>query len=202
MSILVDGAHTCSVSVSSSTPVTVLSSGFIRSRFTTRLFAFTINGGPLGAFTVALPCIVSHSLATDVCLGLDWVTGVREWYIGLGLNPSRDFDVSAILHAVVPTPSSSSSSSGTTARTAVPVPGPALGVTHTDVMQVISAKRADLMEGHGIANPLHAVFDRVEILPKAALISLATLHGVNIGSHVLPVARDILATHIASVTHA
>ncbi|KAJ7939012.1 hypothetical protein B0H13DRAFT_1851180 [Mycena leptocephala] len=74
----------------------------------------------------------------------------------------------------------------------------ALGVSHSDVMQVLSIKRTDLFHGHGIANPLHATFDRVELLPKGALISLAALHGVDISSHALPVGRNVLATHIVS----
>ncbi|KAJ7812528.1 hypothetical protein B0H13DRAFT_2684869 [Mycena leptocephala] len=39
-----------------------------------------------------LACSVSHVLATDVCMALDWKTSVREWLIGLGLPPSDVFD--------------------------------------------------------------------------------------------------------------
>ncbi|KAJ6629066.1 hypothetical protein B0H10DRAFT_1939964 [Mycena sp. CBHHK59/15] len=74
----------------------------------------------------------------------------------------------------------------------------ALGVSGMDVMQVLSDKRADLVHGHGTANPLHAIFDQVKLLPKAALVSLGTLHGVDVGTNPLPTARNLIATHIAS----
>ncbi|KAJ7933310.1 hypothetical protein B0H13DRAFT_2650540 [Mycena leptocephala] len=100
MSVLVGGVYTSSVSISLTSDVTVVSLDFLRARFPSRLsqerqaqrLVFTINGGPHGSFTMELACSVSHVLATDVCMGLDWKTGVREWLIGLGLPPSNVFD--------------------------------------------------------------------------------------------------------------
>jgi hypothetical protein len=77
-----------------------LSLDFLRAHFPSRLsqerqaqrLAFTINGGPHGSFSMELTCSVSHALAMDVCTGLGWKTGVREWLIGLGLPPSNVVD--------------------------------------------------------------------------------------------------------------
>ncbi|KAJ7857868.1 hypothetical protein B0H13DRAFT_2574115 [Mycena leptocephala] len=96
----VGGVFTSSVSISLTPDVTVVSFDFLRARFPSRLsqerqaqrLAFTINGGPHGSFTLELACSVSHVLATDVCMALDWKTGVRECLIGLGLPPSNVFD--------------------------------------------------------------------------------------------------------------
>ncbi|KAJ6582383.1 hypothetical protein B0H19DRAFT_1229360 [Mycena capillaripes] len=93
MSILVEGAYTSRLLTSSVSPVTVVSSAFIRSRLPpsqSRTFALTINGGTHGSFTAVLPCFVSPHLAVDVCLGLDWKASVREWLIGLGQLPTDD----------------------------------------------------------------------------------------------------------------
>ena len=108
MSVLVGGVFTSSVSISLTSDVTVVSFDFLRARFPSRLsqerqaqrrLAFTIDGGPHGSFTMELACSVSHVLAADVCMALDWKTGVREWLIGLGLPPSIFFDH---LYALVP----------------------------------------------------------------------------------------------------
>ncbi|KAJ6496604.1 hypothetical protein C8R47DRAFT_1114766 [Mycena vitilis] len=90
MSILVRGVYTSSVYTSDVSPVTVISEAF-RSRLPlvrSSGFALTVNGGPNGSFTTVLPCFVSPHLSVDICLGLDWKAGVREWLIGLGLNPA------------------------------------------------------------------------------------------------------------------
>ncbi|KAJ7930041.1 hypothetical protein B0H13DRAFT_2264335, partial [Mycena leptocephala] len=95
MSISVAGIHTASVATSDTFPVTVLSSEFVRTRLPShpsRRFGFTINRGPHGSFTIELACSVSSTLATDVCMGLDWKAGVREWLISLGLRPSNYLD--------------------------------------------------------------------------------------------------------------
>ncbi|KAJ6487430.1 hypothetical protein C8R47DRAFT_513094, partial [Mycena vitilis] len=109
MSVLVSGVYTSSVATSLSSPATVLSSEFVRARLQvpphSRPFAFTVNGGPHGSFTTELFCTVSPGLPTDVCLGLDWKAGVREWMIGLGLPPPIGFDhvhaIDPLAHAAV-----------------------------------------------------------------------------------------------------
>ncbi|KAJ7846306.1 hypothetical protein B0H13DRAFT_2363036 [Mycena leptocephala] len=103
----VGGVFASSVSISLTPDVTVVAFDFLRARFPSRLsqerqaqrLAFTINGGPHDSFTLELACSVSHVLATDVCMALDWKTGVRECLIGLGLPPSNVFDH---LYALVP----------------------------------------------------------------------------------------------------
>ncbi|KAJ6544387.1 hypothetical protein B0H19DRAFT_1309833 [Mycena capillaripes] len=93
MSILVNGVYTSRLYTSSVSPVTVVSSAFVRSRLPpgqSRTFALTINGGIHGSFTAVLPCFVSPHLAVDICLGLDWKASVREWLIGLGQQPTND----------------------------------------------------------------------------------------------------------------
>ncbi|KAJ7090669.1 hypothetical protein C8R44DRAFT_891835 [Mycena epipterygia] len=112
MSILVDSVHTSSVTVSSERSGSILSNSFVRSQFpahrSSSPFAFTINGGPHGSFTVVLPCTVSSNMAADVSLGLDWTSSVREWYIGLGLSPANGFDARDHLRADRPGSSSPS----------------------------------------------------------------------------------------------
>ena len=73
----------------------------------------------------------------------------------------------------------------------------ALGVSELEVLQVLSAKCANVVDEHGAANPLSDIFDRVEIIPKAALIALAALHGVEVGANKLPAARSLVADHLA-----
>ncbi|KAJ6561592.1 hypothetical protein B0H19DRAFT_1142153 [Mycena capillaripes] len=66
LSILVDGALTSCITTSSVSPVTVISSAFIRSRLPlnrSHSFALTINGGPHRSFTTVLPCFISPHLA-------------------------------------------------------------------------------------------------------------------------------------------
>ncbi|KAJ6619347.1 hypothetical protein B0H10DRAFT_2189063 [Mycena sp. CBHHK59/15] len=91
MSILVNGVHTSRVLTSTVSPVTVLSSDFVRSRFPlwpSSRFALTVNGGPHGSFTTELACFISPHLSVDICLGLDWKAMMREWLIGLGQPPA------------------------------------------------------------------------------------------------------------------
>ncbi|KAJ6500221.1 hypothetical protein C8R47DRAFT_1068440 [Mycena vitilis] len=86
--------------MSDCSPTTVLSASFaaLLDQSRTR-FALTVNGGPRGSFTAALPCFISPHVAVDICLGLDWKASVREWLIGLGENPRDYLDC---LHAVAP----------------------------------------------------------------------------------------------------
>ncbi|KAJ6574269.1 hypothetical protein B0H19DRAFT_1371411 [Mycena capillaripes] len=95
MSVLVAGVYTSSVSTSFTSPITALSSEFVRTRLPihrSSRFAFTVNGGPHGSFTIELACSVASGLTSDVCMGLDWKAGIQEWLIGLGLRPSNGFD--------------------------------------------------------------------------------------------------------------
>ncbi|KAJ6587249.1 hypothetical protein B0H10DRAFT_2197918 [Mycena sp. CBHHK59/15] len=126
-SILVESVHTSSVLLSSTQAHTVLSSRFVRARLpchSSPSYAFTINGGPHGSFTVVLSCTVSSSLTTDVCLGLDWKSSVREWYIGLGLSPAHGFDVVTHLRADPPRHDSSDVSLGAMATAPSESPSP------------------------------------------------------------------------------
>ncbi|KAJ6561946.1 hypothetical protein B0H19DRAFT_1375222 [Mycena capillaripes] len=111
MSILTSGVYTSSVVTSLSSSVTVLSSEFVWTRLcspNSNRFAFTVNCGPHGSFTMELACSVSSTLATDVSMGLDWKAGVQEWLISQGLRPQNGFEH---LHAVPPVSPSLSSSS-------------------------------------------------------------------------------------------
>ncbi|KAJ7125920.1 hypothetical protein C8R44DRAFT_874333 [Mycena epipterygia] len=70
MSILIDGVHTSNISVSQSSPGTLLSNAFVRSRLPPRSsldFALTISGGPHGAFTVTGRLAFGNSLSASVC---------------------------------------------------------------------------------------------------------------------------------------
>lgn len=65
------------------------------------------------------------------------------------------------------------------------------------LFRVLSEKRVALFHSQSVSHPLHSVFDRVELLPKPALISLAALHGINLKSSKLSEGRDILGAHLA-----
>ena len=85
MSILVNSVYTSQVEISATNSRTVLSSWFLSSLPPSEAFTFTTSG-PHGSFTVVLPCTISPLLASDVCLGSDWTSRVREWWVGLGLT--------------------------------------------------------------------------------------------------------------------
>ncbi|KAJ7863232.1 hypothetical protein B0H13DRAFT_1899745 [Mycena leptocephala] len=76
----------------------------------------------------------------------------------------------------------------------------ALGIvspsTMSELFRVLSEKRVALLHSQSVSHPLHSVFDRVELLPKPALISLAALHGINLKSSKLSEGRDILGVHL------
>ncbi|KAJ6558687.1 hypothetical protein B0H10DRAFT_2201348 [Mycena sp. CBHHK59/15] len=63
-------------------------------------------------------------LTTDVCLGLDWKSSVRKWYIGLGLSPAHGFDVVTHLRADPPRHDSSDVSLGAMATAPSESPSP------------------------------------------------------------------------------
>ncbi|KAJ7504577.1 hypothetical protein B0H11DRAFT_2273221, partial [Mycena galericulata] len=110
MSILVDAVHTSSVSLSSSSPRSLVSSRFIQAHFASRRsthFEFVVAGGAYGPFSIGLTCSVSPYLTADVVLGLDWQRGLREWFSrGPRYGQSNNLDVSSFLHAPSPTSSS------------------------------------------------------------------------------------------------
>ncbi|KAJ6613116.1 hypothetical protein B0H10DRAFT_256169 [Mycena sp. CBHHK59/15] len=104
MSVLVDGVRTSAVTVSALLPQTVLSSHFISSHLCLRnpsCVIVAVDCGTIESFSLTLACTVSSDLDADVCLGLDWMTCTRKWYLdhGFGL-PAGAFDLHDLLHAV------------------------------------------------------------------------------------------------------
>lgn len=73
-----------------------------------------------------------------------------------------------------------------------------LGSSLADGLSVLAARRAELLKNYNVSNPLHDVFDGFERLSKAALTSLASLHGVNISGCSLDAARQLVSTHVGS----
>ena len=96
MSILVNSVRTSQVEISATTSQTVLSSWFLSFLPPSEAFTFATSG-PHGSFNVVLPCTISPLLASDVCLGLDWTSHVREWWARLGLT--GDFIAADHIHA-------------------------------------------------------------------------------------------------------
>ncbi|KAJ7938784.1 hypothetical protein B0H13DRAFT_2261100 [Mycena leptocephala] len=111
MSVLVDGISTIKASISHLLPQTVVLTGFL-----SRLHAPA--PGPLcfiisvhcalarGPFSLRLACLESPYLQTDICLGLDWVSGVRQWSLSCGFGLRAEFDLNDLFHAVPELPSS------------------------------------------------------------------------------------------------
>ncbi|KAJ7725238.1 hypothetical protein DFH07DRAFT_1066923, partial [Mycena maculata] len=106
MSILVDAVYTSSVSLSSVSQRTVLSTRFFQAHFATRQsthFEFVVAGTSHGSFSIDLACSVSPYLMVDVLLGLDWQSGLRDWYSrASGHGHLDNLNVAAFLHAPLP----------------------------------------------------------------------------------------------------
>ncbi|KAJ6584248.1 hypothetical protein B0H10DRAFT_2438100 [Mycena sp. CBHHK59/15] len=63
-------------------------------------FTITVDCG-IGSFTLRLACTISQDLQTDICLGLDWVSCVRQWCLDRGFSlPPNEFNLNDLFHAV------------------------------------------------------------------------------------------------------
>jgi hypothetical protein len=51
----------------------------------------------------------------------------------------------------------------------------------TTVRSTLADRQMELVSTHETANPLHSVFDRIENLPRPALIALGAQHGMQLG---------------------
>ncbi|KAJ7488734.1 hypothetical protein B0H11DRAFT_1912884 [Mycena galericulata] len=85
---------------------TVVSTRFFQAHFGTQHSTrLALNSLLLVVLTVFLACSVSPYLMVDVMLGLDWQSGLLDWYShGLGHRHSDNLDVAALLHAPLPPP--------------------------------------------------------------------------------------------------
>jgi hypothetical protein len=66
------------------------------------------------------------------------------------------------------------------------------------VRSTLANKRFELVSAHGVANPLHSIFDRIENLPKPSLVALGALHGLQLGQYNLTEPRTLLRGHVSS----
>jgi hypothetical protein len=58
---------------------------------------------------------------------------------------------------------------------------------------ILTDKRVELVSTHAATNPLHSVFDRIENLPRPALLPLGALHGLQLGQYYGPEHNSWLA---------
>jgi hypothetical protein len=76
--------------------------------------------------------------------------------------------------------------------------GESMGLSDlSTVRSMLADKRSQLVSTHGVTNPLHSVFDRIENLPRPSLVVLGALYGLKLGESSLKKARSVLSAQVS-----